>query len=923
MSWLWRVLLVALVVVLFILAPTLARWYTDWLWFGEVGYRRVFWVPLLSRIGVTVVVGGVLFLLLALNALPLLRRLSAEEVVDMVWTRRGFRRRRTPALLPRWVTVGLAALAFVVGLGASDRWPMFQQFVHARPFGVPDPLFGIDAGFFVFRLPVYQWVAEFLFAWLVVTLIAVGAGYALQLAPAAVRGAWPPPPRVRVHLSLLLGLLLLVRGWGFWLDSFALVYAPGGIVAGAGYTDVHVVLPALRALAVLFLAAGLLLLANVRLRTLRFAAGVLLLSLAAWFVGLRVLPGFVQTFRVKPSELTLEAPYIRRGIQGTLAGFGLTRVREVDFPGGAVTAADLQRHRDTVENVRLWDYRPLLQAYRQLQSLRQYYTFLDVDIDRYRVGGGQRQVMLSARELDIERLTAPARSWVNEHLVFTHGFGLVMSPVNRISEEGMPEFWLRDIPPRGLPELAVREPRLYFGERTDRYVIVNTGVQEFDYPRGDENVYTTYGGRGGIRLSWLRRLAFAYRFADLKLALSGDIGPQSRILFARTVRTRLERIAPFLRYDRDPYLVLADGRLYWIVDAYTTASRYPYSTPLGGINYIRNSVKAVVDAYHGTVDFYLVDPADPVAQAFAGVFPELFKPASAVPPAIAAHFRYPVDLFEIQARVYSTFHMRDPRVFYNREDIWAIPNEVFGDETVPVEPYYVTIRVDPDPRARPEFVLILPFTPANRDNLVGWMAARNDAPHYGEILVYRFPKQSIVFGPMQVESRINQDPHISQQITLWNQEGSRVIRGNLLVIPIEQGLLYVEPLFLQATRSQLPELKRVIVATGPRIQMAETLDAALAAVVGRPVAPDAATGPPAPGPPAPGPPAPGPAAPGLPAPGPPAPSDVTAAERERLAREALEVYRRARQRLAAGDFRGYGEEFERLGRILERLAGTR
>ncbi|MGH2452263.1 MAG: UPF0182 family protein [bacterium] len=916
MRWRLRLLILALLVVLFILAPTLARWYTDWLWFGEVGYRRVFWVPLLSRIGVTLAVGGMLYLLLFLNLLPILRRFRrAPDVLDLE-PRGGGRfagrlRRRGGAV--RLAGSLIAAVALLAGIAASDRWVMFQQFVHAVPFGAADALFGRDVGFFMFALPVYQWAAGFLFGWLVFALVVVLVGSYLDMAPLLVRGLWSVPARVRAHVSLLVGLILAVRGWGFWLDGYALVYSPTGVVTGAGYTDVHVVLPALRVLAVFFALAAVLMFANVRLRTLRFAAAVIVVTAAAWLVGVRLAPGIVQTLRVRPSELTLETPYLQRNIAGTLAGYGLDRVVERDFPGRAVTPEEVARNRATLENTRLWDYRPLLTAYRQLQTLRQYYTFLDVDIDRYRLAPGQRQVMLAARELDVGRLATPARSWVNVHMVFTHGFGVVMSPVNRISEEGMPEFWIRDIPPESVGGPVVTEPRIYYGELTNHFVVVRTRVQELDFPRGNDNVYTTYRGKGGIRLSYFARLAFAYRFADLKLAISSDIGSDSRLLFGRNIVARVQRIAPFLRYDRDPYLVVAGGRLVWIIDAYTQSDRYPYSTPVqAGMNYIRNSVKVVIDAYDGTVTFYRVDPADPVAATLASIFPELFKPASAVPPAVAAHFRYPVDLFEIQAHVYSTFHMRDPRVFYNREDVWAVPNEIFGNDTVPVEPYYVTMRLGDDRAAPPEFVLMLPFTPLNRDNLIAWMAARNDPPHYGEILVYRFPKASIVFGPMQVESRINQEPEISSAITLWNQQGSRVIRGNLLVIPIEDGLLYVEPLFLQAERSQLPELKRVIVATGARIRMAETFDAALAAVLGRrpPVAPPGAPAPAPPGAP------PSPGAPGPPGLAPPADE----AERNRLIAEALATYRRAQERLRAGDLTGYSAEIERLGRILERLA---
>jgi hypothetical protein len=511
--------------------------------------------------------------------------------------------------------------------------------------------------------------------------------------------------------------------------------------------------------------------------------------------------------------------------------------------------------------------------------------------------------MLAAREMETSRLSPQARTWVNEHQVFTHGYGLVMSPVNRVSEEGMPEFYLKDIPPVSSVDLPVNRPQIYFGEATESYVVVNTKVDELDYPRGDDNVYGTYQGRAGIRLSALSRLAFAYRFADARLLLSTDITSSSRMLFAREIGTRLRRLAPFLAYDEDPYIVLVDGRLVWIIDAYAISTRYPYSTPapgtpgldgdpLAGINYIRNSVKIVVDAYDGTVDFYLMDPTDPVAASFAGIFPELFKPVSSMPAGIRAHLRYPVDMYEVQARMYATFHMRDPRVFYNREDPWVIPTELFGSDTVLVEPYYVTMRLADG--TVPEFALILPFAPANRDNMVAWMAARNDAPHYGELIVYRFPKDRLAFGPMQVEARINQDPTISQQLTLWNQEGSRVIRGNLLVIPMERSLLYVEPLFLQAERSQLPELRRVIVASGPRIIMAETPEAGLSRLL--------AAAPPAPLPP------------GTPAP----PPSVGGSVRELIA-QASETYERAQQLLRQGDLAGYAREIERLGEILRRL----
>ncbi len=901
-----RILLWSVIVLLFIVGPTAARWYTDWLWFKEVGYLRVFWVPFLSRLSVTAVVSATLWLLAFVNLRPMLRagRLEVIEMSGRASRFRPLRRAWWGAL--GWSGWAVAALASIVGLNASLEWVAFQQFIHAAPFGQTDPLFGRDVSFYVFRLPVYRMIAGGLFAWLLLITAAVVVGYGAIHGRMLMRGISLVPSGVRAHVSLLIGALVLIRAWGFWLDGFDLLYSTRGAAFGASFTDVHAVLPALRILTVLFSVFGLIVLANAWFRTVRLALVPVALIVVAWVLGLIVYPGLVQALRVRPNELTAETPFIAHAIAGTLRGFGLEQVREREFSTAPLDAAAIARNRPTIDNVRLWDYRPLLRTYGQLQTLRPYYTFADVDIDRYAVAGGQRQVMLAARELTTGRLPPQARTWINEHLVYTHGYGLVMTPVNRVSEEGMPEFFIKDIPPEAIAGLSVRRPEIYYGELTTNYVVVNTNVRELDFPRGDENVYTRYQGQGGIRLRYLPRLALAYRFGDARLLLSRDIHSESRLLFARQISTRLNRIAPFLRYDRDPYLVLADGRLVWIVDAFTVTARYPYSTRYGDINYMRNSVKVVVDAYDGRVTFYVMTPREPIIRTLAAIFPELFRPASDMPPSIAAHLRYPVDLFETQAQVYATFHMRDPQVFYNREDVWAVPNEVFGNEKVRVEPYYVTLRLAEG--SAPEFVLMLPLAAGGRDNMIAWMAARNDPAHYGELVVYRFPKARIVFGPMQVESRIDQDPIISQVLTLWNQQGSQVIRGNLLVIPIENGLLYVEPLFLQAERSQIPELRRVIVSSGPRIVMAPTLDEALAGLfAGRPAAPSPGVGASPPIAPA----APGPGGAGQPAPAGP--------EARALAEDALAIYRRAQDRLRAGDLQGYSREIERLGPILERL----
>jgi uncharacterized membrane protein (UPF0182 family) len=887
------------VALLLVVGPTLAHWYTDWLWFVEVGYQRVFWVPALSRLGVTLGVGAALWLLLYVNAHPVVRA-AGKEAIEMVGRGGVYRQapRRWGSLLGWW-NWAIAAAALAAGLAASRHWVMLQQFLHAAPFGAADPLYGRDVGFYVFRLPVFRFLADGLFGWLVAVIIGVAVGYGAVYGRLMLRGVWLAPSGVRAHLSLLLGAAVLVRGFGFWLDTFDLLYSQRGPTFGASFTDVHAVLPALRVLTVLFVVCGLLLVANARLRTVRPAIASLALIAVAWAGGLLFYPGVVQALRVRPNELTAETPFIARAISATRAGFGLDGIREREFPTAPLDADTVARNQATIENVRLWDYRPMLRAINQIQTLRPYYTFTDVDIDRYPIDGASRQVMLSARELAVGRLPAQARNWVNEHLVYTHGHGLVMMPVNRVSDEGMPEFYVRNIPPESTVGVRVTRPEIYYGELTTDYVVVSTDVPELDYPRGDENVYTRYTGAGGIRLGYLARFALAYRFGDTRLLLSRDIRRDSRLLFARQIGVRVNRIAPFLRYDRDPYLVVADGRLFWIIDAYTVTDRYPYATRHGDINYIRNSVKVVVDAYDGAVAFYLMTPDEPIAKTLAAVFPSLFRPRGEMPAGIAAHLRYPVDLFEVQAQVFATFHMRDPQVFYNREDVWAIPHEIFGNETVRVDPYYVTMRVADG--TAPEFVLILPLAPAGRDNMIAWMAARNDAPHYGEIITYRFPKTRIVFGPMQVESRINQDPFIAQQLTLWNQQGSQVIRGNLLVIPIAEGLLYVEPLFLQAERSQIPELRRVIAVTGPKIVMAPTLDEALVVLLRgeTPAAPGIT-----------------PAGPGVPA----SPGPGTDA----LVEQALEIYRRAQQRLRAGDLTGYSREMERLGPILEELrAATR
>jgi uncharacterized membrane protein (UPF0182 family) len=906
-------LLAAFVAALF-LYPAAARWYTEWLWFGEVGYRVVFWVPFISSVAVAAAAAISVFVILYVNARPLLRLRPLARVVELrpVGGTRTYRRLAAGLTPNRLAALAIAVVAVVAGLTAAGEWPVFQAFLHQVPFGARDPVFHRDVGFYVFTLPVYQGIYGWLFAWLFVALLGSAAVYYLDLVPLAIRGVWAVPRGVRDHLSILAGLLVLLRGAGFWLDRYGVLYSPHGAVYGAGYTDLHATLPVLTVLALLAGATGLLLLASTRARTVRPAIGALAALIVLWVGGTVAYPAFVQQVEVAPNELDREQPYIRNGIASTLRAYGLEGVDEQSFPAApTLTPAAVAGNRTVLDSVRLWDHRPLLQTYAQLQSLRLYYTFTDVGIDRYHIEGREQQVMLSARELDASRLPDQARTWVNEHLVFTHGFGLVMTPVNRISAEGLPEFYIKDIPPQSSIGLTVTRPELYYSLVTTPYVVVDTRNKELDYAQGDQNVYTTYAGRGGVPLSApLARLAFASRFGATSLLLSSDVTPASRVLFHRDVRDRVARVAPFLQLDRDPYLVLADGRLYWILDGYTTTAMYPYSRPTGDLNYIRNSVKAVVDAYDGAVRLYVFDPADPLLRTYGGIYPGLLRARAEMPPALAAHVRYPVDLFTIQADVYATFHMKDPRVFYNREDLWGIPNELFGGSPQPVEPYYVNLKLDP---ARgEEFVLILPFTPSGKNNMVAWMAARSDAPNYGRLLVYHFPKDTTVFGPMQIEARINQDPTISSQLTLWNQQGSQVIRGNLLVVPIAESLLYIEPLYLQAQGSALPELKRVIVAYGAQIAMEPTLEEAVARIFGTLPAAVAPSGPAPAVPPRGGNTSPPPAV--------RAPSGATESGRvAALVAQANAHYARAQAALRAGDFAAYGTEIDALGRTLAEL----
>ena len=873
--------------------------YTDWLWFQEVGYTAVFTTRLTLSGWLFLGLGASVFVFLFVN-LSVAARTAPPDVLWELEDQLGLPGRAIlEPLVRRLLLPVIAVLSFFAGARATGSWPTVLEYVNRTPFGHGDPLFGRDLSFYFFTLPFWRLLYGWSTALVAGTLVLVAAVYVLQRSLVLTARGPRLAAGARTHLLGLAALLLVLRGVGFWLDRFDLLFSPRGLVFGASYTDVHASLPVLQWLIVLaFLCAAACVFQMFR-PGWRFLVAGLVVLVVLWVAGLGVAPALLQSYRVKPNELAFERPYIEHNIKMTRQAYALDRVVEKDFAAeDNLNPAALERNNLTIKNVRLWDHRPLLTTYGKLQEIRTYYKFRDVDVDRYTVNGEYRQVMLSARELSYRDL--PSRGWINEHLTYTHGYGLVAGPVNRISAEGLPEFFVKDIPPAvtGLPK--VTRPEIYYGEIGNEYVFVRTRSQELDYPSGDQNVYSRYDGRGGIPVDGLlRKVAFAARFGALTVLLSNDLGPESRVMIYRDIGARVQEAAPFLKFDRDPYLVVGvDGRLVWMIDGYTTSDRYPYATPVRGYNYIRNSVKATVDAFHGTVSYYIADPEDPVIRTYARAFPGLLKPLAEMPKDLQAHIRYPEDLFTVQARMYATYHMHEPQVFYNKEDLWVIPRLQQDGRDREMDPYFTVMRLPGEPRE--EFVLLSGFNPSGRDNMIALLVARMDPPYYGRIIAYAFPKQKLVFGPRNIQARINQDPVISQQISLWNQQGSRVITGHLLAIPIDQSLIYVQPLYLAAAeQGALPELRRVVVAYGNQIAMEPTLEAALARIFGARVRGDEAPS-------------------ARPAERVPAPPSLGAAVSAGVQR-AWEAWQRGQDALRRGDWAAYGQEQKRLEETLRAL----
>lgn len=838
-------------VLFFLSFTTIVNFITDWWWFKETGYTEVFIKPIIVKITLGAVVALIIAVFLIGNFIVAIRSknpwvaILPESLTGQAISIESF-------ILRRVMIIFSLILALFTGIIIAANWDEALRLLFGVPFGESDPIFKRDIAFYIFSLPALNIGLGIIKTVIFVSLAGCVAIYILK-------GSFNPvdflgklditglklssknktEPKARIHLGLLLFIFLAVTVVDKYLSLFKLFLSQSGPVFGALYTDTNVIIP------LTYLSIGITILLAIFALTWGVSGKItpLIVGFTLFVItnfATVIIPPLFQKLIVAPNELAKETPFIKHNIAATRKAYGLDKVevREImaDKP---LTATDIENNNLTIKNVRLWDRAPLLSTLSQIQEIRTYYKFISVDNDRYFINDEIRQVMLSPRELDSENL--PNRSWINEKLIFTHGYGITASPVNQVTAEGLPVLFVKDLPPKSrVKPLTINRPEIYFGELTKDYVIVKTKIKEFNYPKGEENVYTTYQGKGGVQIdSFIKKVLFAIKFNSLKILLSNDVTSQSRILYHRNIKERVNKITPFLTLDKDPYVVVVDGKIYWILDAYTKTSKYPYSQPLlfngESINYIRNSVKIVVDAYEGKVVFYQIDNNDPIIRFYAKIFPNLFKPFSQIPKNLVSNLRYPEDIFSLQTNIYTTYHMNNPQIFYNKEDQWEIPvieqepeKEAAGASAM--GPRHMIMKLPGEKKE--EYIIMLPFTPRNKDNLSAWMVARNDNQYYGKLVVYRFPKQKLVYGPKQIISRINQDAEISRQISLWDQRGSQVIQGPLLVIPIEESLIYIRPLYLKAETGKIPELKRVIVAYENKIAMEETLEQALAKIFG-------------------------------------------------------------------------------------------
>ncbi len=919
----WRRWLLGGLVLLFILISRSLSIYVSALWFGSVGYANVYWYIL--KLKVALFLGFFLLTAIVLRA--------GFSILERTFAIHALARRTilvnnqpvefSPERFLRPLAWGVALVfALFSGLAMKSKWLEFAAYFNRTPTGLSEPIFQKPVEFYLFSLPVLDAISS----WLVtVTFVLFCAAviYALLSLPQTMLKNMRALSSATSFsaTSITLAAFLLAFAWRVYLSRFPYLWSDHQTFSGPNYTEANYLLPAITFVAAALVVAALLALVNAfTKRGIRLLLLAVAIPAVVYIVGVVVVPAYVNSFIVKPNELGRETPYIEHNIAWTRRAFGLEQIESREFEAEpSIEALSLSANQATLENIRLWDWRALQDTLKQVQTIRTYYDFLDVDVDRYTLGNQTRQVMLAARELDVEKLPDSSQNWINEKLIYTHGYGVTMNTANGFTPEGMPRFVLSDMPTKSsAPETNVKRPQIYYGQKTDTNVYVKTALKEFDFPQGESYTSTTYEGTGGIQIGGrFRRMLLGWALNDLsKLPFSDDITSESRVLIHRNIREIVNGIAPFLIYDNDPYIVVSnDGRLFWMLDAFTESSRFPYSRHHAvsddTVNYIRNSVKVVIDAYNGSVDFYVFDPKDPIISTYRAIFPALFKDASAMPADLRAHIRYPETLIRVQAEVFGLYHTQSPKVFFQREDVWSLASQVGIDEqnkkqAQPIDPYYVLMQL-PGENAPAEFVLILPFTPSNRNNMIGWMAGRSDGENYGKLLVYNFPQSRLIEGPLQIEARIDQHAQLSAQFSLWNQQGSRVLRGHLLVIPIGRSLLYVEPVYLQAQRSPMPELRLVVLAIQERVAYGPSFEEALASLVGDATKVPAAATPPE-----------GTAKPGTSQPR-PSPAPVAAANTQQLILRAIQEFEEYQRLTAQGKLAEAGQKLEQHKRTLDEL----
>ena len=892
----FKILILIGIIILIIVGLFLGtRIWINYAWFAKLGFLNTYLKILWTKIGLWWTFFVIFWLFAGFNMITAFRKGNIQTI--------KIQQAGVPVEMSRKVgtivaSVAIFILALIMARNGSARWEVLLKVFNRTEFGIADPAFGRDVSYYTFVLPFYLFLKSWSMGTIILSIVAVGFIYLLSGNVKFEQNKFSISDQAKKHILTLVMLIAIIIAWSYWLKGYQLLFSKRGLIFGASFTDLKVVRYSYYFMIAVSLFTALLTFSGARKRQFKqplIGYGILI-GAAILFTG--IIPGVSQQISVKPNELVKELPYIKHNINFTRKGFNLDIIERESFPvAESLSLADFSPEGGVKKHIRLWDHRPLKSTFSQIQEFRLYYDFYDVDVDRYTFGDDYRQVMLSAREINYDQISQEAKTWVNEKLQFTHGYGAVMSPVNEIGEEGLPNLIVKDIPPKVTVPLEFNRPEIYYGELTKTYAIVNTKLAEFDYPAGDSNVTTRYEGLGGLPIkNSFRRLLLAIQLRSIEIIFTRYLNADSRIMLYRSIQQRVPKIAPFLRYDPDPYLVIHDGRLFWIYDAYTMTDQFPYSTPhRDGYNYIRNAVKVTVDAYNGDVTYYVINRKDPVIQTYMKIFPEMFRDFSDMPQGLKHHIRYPMYIFSIQAELYSTYHMTDPQVFYNKEDKWTIPQEIYGETETQMIPYYTIIKF-PDATGKEEFVLILPFTPVNKNNMLAWIAARCDLEDYGRIIEYKFPKEKLIYGPLQIESRIDQNSEISQLFTLWGQKGSSVIRGNLLVIPVKDSLIYVEPVYLRAEQSELPELKRVIVGYQDNIEIGLTLEEALVKLFSGVI----------------------PVSPQEDEEGVVAPAPVELSIRA-LILNAQNIYDDAQKKLREGDFAGYGDSIESLEKIFEAL----